>query len=98
MIFLNYGPLLGASGPLAPTASWAEAFRQAGQTLGAAARKGTLQRGLRKIISYLVIFHWNRLGLPFRTQSILAGRPAPQSLTCPLIWPGRRYAPMPEPN
>ncbi|MGH3908148.1 MAG: thiopeptide-type bacteriocin biosynthesis protein [Pseudonocardiaceae bacterium] len=67
------GPLLGASGPLTSAASWAEAFRQAGQTLGATAREGTLQRGLREIISYLVIFHWNRLGLPVRTQSILAG-------------------------
>jgi thiopeptide-type bacteriocin biosynthesis protein len=67
------GPLVGASGPLASAASWAETFRRAGRTLGAAARQGTLQRGLREIISYLVIFHWNRLGLPVRTQSILAG-------------------------
>ncbi|WP_246258095.1 thiopeptide-type bacteriocin biosynthesis protein [Amycolatopsis anabasis] len=66
------GPLLGTNGPLASIASWAEAYRQAGQTLGCAAREGTLQRGLREIISYLVIFHWNRLGLPVRTQSILA--------------------------
>lgn len=66
------GPLLGASGLLTSIASWAEAFRKAGQTLGAAARGGTLQRGLREIISYAVIFHWNRLGLTARTQSILA--------------------------
>lgn len=66
------GPLLGANGSLASLADWAEAFRGAGQALGLAAREGTLRRGLREIISYLVIFHWNRLGLHVRTQSILA--------------------------
>ena len=66
------GPLLGTNGPLASAAEWADAFRRAGRTLGAAARVGTLQRGLRDILSYQVIFHWNRLGLPARTQSILA--------------------------
>jgi thiopeptide-type bacteriocin biosynthesis protein len=67
------GPLLGANGPLASAAGWAGAFSRAGRTLGTAARAGTLQRGLRDILSYQVIFHWNRLGLPARTQSILAG-------------------------
>lgn len=66
------GPLLRADGPLASSADWANAFRQAGRTLGSASRAGTLQRGLREVLSYLVIFHWNRLGLPARTQSILA--------------------------
>ncbi|SMD23893.1 thiopeptide-type bacteriocin biosynthesis domain-containing protein [Lentzea albidocapillata] len=66
------GPLLGTNGPLASAAEWADAFRQAGRTLGSAARRGTLRRGLREVVSYLVIFHWNRLGLPARTQSILA--------------------------
>jgi thiopeptide-type bacteriocin biosynthesis protein len=66
------GPLLCADGPLASAAGWADAFRRAGRTLGSAARAGTLQRGLREVMSYLVIFHWNRLGLPARTQSILA--------------------------
>jgi thiopeptide-type bacteriocin biosynthesis protein len=66
------GPLLGTKGPLASVADWAGGFRRAGHALGFAAREGTLQRGLREIISYLVIFHWNRLGLHVRTQSILA--------------------------
>ncbi|WP_218150834.1 thiopeptide-type bacteriocin biosynthesis protein [Actinokineospora terrae] len=65
-------PLLRADGPLASSAAWAGAFRRAGRTLGRAAHAGTLQRGLRQVLSYLVIFHWNRLGLPARTQSILA--------------------------
>lgn len=66
------GPLLAADGPLASAAEWAAAFRYAGRALGTADRAGTLQRGLRAILSHLVIFHWNRLGLSSRTQSILA--------------------------
>ena len=66
------GPLLAADGPLASATAWADAFRQAGRELGEAARAGTLRRGLRDVLSYAVIFHWNRLGLPARTQSILA--------------------------
>ncbi|GAB3450458.1 thiopeptide-type bacteriocin biosynthesis protein [Actinophytocola sediminis] len=66
------GPLLGEARPLASSASWIDGFRQGGHALGVAAREGTLRRGLREIISYLVIFHWNRLGLHVRTQSILA--------------------------
>lgn len=66
------GPLLGAGKPLAFAAAWAEALAQAGRSLGAAARTGTLHRGLRHILAYHVIFHWNRLGLSTRTQSTLA--------------------------
>jgi thiopeptide-type bacteriocin biosynthesis protein len=66
------GPLLDVNGPLYSIAGWFEAFRQAGQALGSAAREGALRRGLREIISYLVLFHWYRLGLHVRTQSILA--------------------------
>jgi hypothetical protein len=66
------GPLLGTDGPLSSAAGWADAFRRAGRTLGTAAREGTLQRGLREVASYAVIFHWNRLGLSARIQSILA--------------------------
>lgn len=66
------GPLLSAGGRLAPIAVWAEAFRTAGRALGAAASQGALRRGLREVISYAIIFHWNRLGLAARTQAILA--------------------------
>lgn len=83
------GPLLSASGPLAPIATWAEAFRTAGRALGAAAREGTLQRGLREIISYAIIFNWNRLGLAARTQAILAHA----ARTAILETPTRRPAP-----
>jgi thiopeptide-type bacteriocin biosynthesis protein len=66
------GPLLGADRPLASATAWTDAFRQTGQALGEAARAATLSRGLREVLSYVVIFHWNRLGLSARTQSILA--------------------------
>jgi thiopeptide-type bacteriocin biosynthesis protein len=65
-------PLFEAGGPLANATDWAAAFRQAGQSLGTLARSGTLQRGLREVLSYHVIFHWNRLGLTARQQALLA--------------------------
>lgn len=66
------GPLLGRGGPAAFAAEWAAAFRRTGQALGEAARTGSLDRGLRRVLAYHMIFHWNRLGLPARTQSVLA--------------------------
>jgi thiopeptide-type bacteriocin biosynthesis protein len=66
------GPMLAPGGPAAFAAHWADAFRHAGTSLGTAARAGTLNRGLRHILAYHIIFHWNRIGLPRRTQSILA--------------------------
>lgn len=93
------GPLLGPNGPLASAAEWADSFRQAGRNLGAAARRGTMQRGLREVVSYLVIFHWNRLGLPARTQSILAWAAcaaildAPAGPRTPLAGPAQQVTP-----
>lgn len=66
------GSLLGKGGPLAFAADWVGAFREAGAVLGKAARAGALDRGLRHVLAYHVIFHWNRLGLSARQQSILA--------------------------
>jgi thiopeptide-type bacteriocin biosynthesis protein len=66
------GPLLGTHGPLADAVPWTDAFAAAGRRLGNAARDGTLQRGIRDILAHHVIFHWNRLGLATRTQSILS--------------------------
>ncbi|RLU80193.1 hypothetical protein CTZ27_35585 [Streptomyces griseocarneus] len=66
------GPLMGGDGPLVFAASWSNAFREAGTTLGNAARTGALDRGLREVLAYHVIFHWNRLGLSTRKQNILA--------------------------
>lgn len=66
------GPLFNPAGPLSFAAPWVTAFEQAGRDLRAAADAGTLERGTRDILAYHVIFHWNRLGLPTTTQSIIA--------------------------
>lgn len=81
--------LFQPSAPLAEFAEWAAAFRQVGRELGTLARSGTLQRGLREILSYHVIFHWNRLGLPARQQAILA-RAARDAILGPVPDRGRR--------
>jgi thiopeptide-type bacteriocin biosynthesis protein len=66
------GPLFGADATLSGAAPWADAFRLLGTHLGAASRSGALERGLRDVLSYHVLFHANRLGLDARTQGILA--------------------------
>ncbi|MBQ0983729.1 thiopeptide-type bacteriocin biosynthesis protein [Streptomyces sp. F63] len=65
-------PMLHPGEDLASAKDWIASFRQAGRELGTAARDGTLDRGLREVIAYHIIFHWNRLALPVGTQSILA--------------------------
>lgn len=64
--------LTGSRGPLAFASGWATAFENAGSALADAARDGTLTRGLRAVLAHHVLFHWNRIGLPSRTQAILA--------------------------
>jgi thiopeptide-type bacteriocin biosynthesis protein len=66
------GGLYGTDGPLAFAGDWVGGFHVAGKKLGDAATQGSLGRGLRDALAYHIIFHWNRIGLPDRTQSILA--------------------------
>ncbi|MFI5723554.1 thiopeptide-type bacteriocin biosynthesis protein [Streptomyces cyaneofuscatus] len=72
LLLADSDALLRPGGPMEPIAEWADAFRDTGQALGSAVLEGTLERGLRQVLSYHVIFHWNRLGLSMRGQSILA--------------------------
>jgi thiopeptide-type bacteriocin biosynthesis protein len=65
------GPI-APSGPFAFAESWAGDFRQAGQSLHQAASAGHLTRGIRHVLTHLVIFHWNRFGLSATTQAILS--------------------------
>ncbi len=58
--------------PLAHCAQWAAAYAAAGRELGSIAAAGRLHRGLRDVLAHHVIFAWNRLGLPYATQSALA--------------------------
>ncbi|MCD0449331.1 thiopeptide-type bacteriocin biosynthesis protein [Actinocorallia sp. API 0066] len=66
------GAAFGPSGPLADAAPWARAFFTCGRALADLAAEGILERGLRSVLAYHVLFHWNRLGLAFRQQSLLA--------------------------
>lgn len=66
------GLLVQENGPLAFLAEWATAFAETGRSLGDHARNGTLTRGVRAVLAHHIIFHWNRLGLPSTTQSLLA--------------------------
>lgn len=84
-----HGPLFTTGGPAESATRWAAAFHKAGKELGAASRAGTLTRGLRDILAYHVIFHWNRLGLSVRMQSALAWS-AQTAILNPMAWePGQ---------
>jgi thiopeptide-type bacteriocin biosynthesis protein len=58
--------------PLARHADWAAAYAAAGRDLAGLNAAGRLHRGLREILAHHVIFSWNRAGLPYMTQSVLA--------------------------
>lgn len=64
--------LFAPGGPVAHAALWLDAFQTAGRRLGDAAARGRLDRGVRAILSHVVIFHWNRFGLSATSQGILA--------------------------
>jgi len=59
-------------GPAAHASPWLAAMRTCGQQLGHDAGNGRLDRGLRAMLTHVVIFHWNRLGLSAISQGILA--------------------------
>lgn len=59
--------------PLAHCTGWAAAYETAGRELASLTAAGLLHRGLRDVLAHHVIFGWNRLGLPYTTQSVLAG-------------------------
>jgi thiopeptide-type bacteriocin biosynthesis protein len=58
--------------PAAHAGSWLAAFQTAGHQVGTAAARGELKRGLRAILTHVLIFHWNRFGLSATGQSVLA--------------------------
>lgn len=72
LISVDPNPLMGERQSLAFLAEWAEAFSRTGRGLAELARTGTLTRGVRAVLAHHVLFHWNRLGLPYGTQSLLA--------------------------
>ncbi|MER8101851.1 thiopeptide-type bacteriocin biosynthesis protein [Kitasatospora sp. NPDC094016] len=52
--------------------TWLDAAEETGHALYLLWSEGRLVRGLRAVITHHVIFHWNRLGLPYSAQSVLA--------------------------
>lgn len=64
--------LFAPGGSITHAAPWLAAFRTTGHQLGDDATEGHLCRGLRAILTHVVIFHWNRFGLSASTQGILA--------------------------
>jgi thiopeptide-type bacteriocin biosynthesis protein len=69
---LDDSELFAPGGPAAHASSWLAAMRTCGQQLGHDAGNGRLDRGLRAMLTHVVIFHWNRLGLSATSQGILA--------------------------
>ncbi|MGC4939275.1 thiopeptide-type bacteriocin biosynthesis protein [Kribbella sp. DT2] len=67
------GSLLTApSGQLADITAWIQDVHTAGASLSGLHQHGRLQRGLRAVLAHHILFHWNRLGLTYKTQSTLA--------------------------
>jgi thiopeptide-type bacteriocin biosynthesis protein len=64
--------LFTPDGPVAHAAPWLTAFGTMGRQLGHDAAEGHLDRGLRAILTHVVVFHWNRFGLSATSQGILA--------------------------
>ncbi|GII96363.1 thiopeptide-type bacteriocin biosynthesis protein [Sinosporangium siamense] len=52
---------------------WLSAFESAGRALKGVCDDGLLvERGIRAVIAHNIIFHWNRLGLPYQAQAAIA--------------------------
>jgi thiopeptide-type bacteriocin biosynthesis protein len=64
--------LVTSDWPVAHAAPWLASLRTAGERLGHDAADGCLDRGLRAVLTHVVIFHWNRFGLSAASQGILA--------------------------
>jgi thiopeptide-type bacteriocin biosynthesis protein len=64
--------LFTPGGPVEHAAPWLAALRAAGERLGHDAGSVRLDRGLRAILTHVVIFHWNRFGLSAKSQGTLA--------------------------
>jgi thiopeptide-type bacteriocin biosynthesis protein len=72
LLTVDTATLLHGTGPLTSLADWASAFTDTGAALRDLADTGALCRGLRAILAKHVLFAWNRIGLPYATQSLFA--------------------------
>lgn len=60
------------AGTLGHVNEWLIAFERAGKVIRTLANDGILTRGLRAVTAHHIIFHWNRIGLPYQTQANIA--------------------------
>ncbi|MEU8251859.1 thiopeptide-type bacteriocin biosynthesis protein [Nonomuraea sp. NPDC048916] len=72
LMSVDAAALMRDGAPLAFTAEWSAAFATAGRELAGLAADGLLNRGPRAILAHHVIFAWNRLGMPYTAQAVLA--------------------------
>ncbi|WP_157930673.1 thiopeptide-type bacteriocin biosynthesis protein [Glycomyces xiaoerkulensis] len=75
LLGIGTGPhieLFADHSPLRRYEGWAQAFAEAGKQLRTLADTGALQRGLRSVLAYHIIFHWNRIGLSAEQQALIA--------------------------
>ncbi|WP_433498861.1 thiopeptide-type bacteriocin biosynthesis protein [Sphaerimonospora sp. CA-214678] len=72
LMSVDVTPLLRDGAPLAFTADWSAAFAATGSELADLTAAGVLHRGLRAVLAHHVIFAWNRLGMPYTSQAVLA--------------------------
>lgn len=72
LISVNGDELMRMGRPLPHLADWARAYANAGQDLAHLMERGLLHRGLRAVLAHHVLFAWNRIGLPYATQAVLA--------------------------
>lgn len=71
LMSVDTAPLL-ADGPLAHTAAWTSTFTALGHQLAHLAANGELYRGIRAVLAHHIVFTWNRHGLRYPDQALLA--------------------------
>jgi thiopeptide-type bacteriocin biosynthesis protein len=64
--------LMNAPAPDSALITWTGPFVTAGRSINALSQAGVLTRGPRAVLVHHALFHWNRLGLPYPAQAILA--------------------------
>lgn len=72
LMSVNTAPLLADGGPLTHTAAWTGTFTALGHQLAHLAATGELCRGIRAVLAHHIVFTWNRHGLRYPDQALLA--------------------------
>nr|WP_269128655.1 thiopeptide-type bacteriocin biosynthesis protein [Nonomuraea sp. K271] len=72
LISVDTQPLMRSRGLLTFAAQWSAAYETTGRELAALSAKGLLRRSLRAVLTHHIIFAWNRLGMPYASQAVLA--------------------------